>query len=164
VEEALGPGDTFDVSVYGEADLSGKHRVANDGSFNFPLVGRIEVAGDGPADVAEKIRAALVERDVLRAPNVSVTIVEQVSRRVSVLGAVVRPGGYPIVTGMTALQAIGAAGGLTALARGDGVVLTRRVGGALKRFNVPIESISEGESEDVPLEAGDILFVPERVF
>ena len=163
-EAPLGPGDSFEVSVYGEADLSGKHHVADDGSFNYPLVGRIEVAGLGAAAVADRIREALVSRDILRAPNVSVTITEQVSKRFSVLGAVGKPGSYPFVPGTTALQAITLAGGLSPIARGDSVVLTRRVQGDLKRFNVPVESITEGEAEDIPVEPGDILFVPERIF
>lgn len=163
-EAPLGPGDTFEVSVYGEADLSGKHRIADDGSFNYPLVGRIEVAGLHASQVAERIREALIARDILRSPNVSVTILEQVSKRFSVLGAVGKPGSYPFIPGTTALQGITLAGGLTAVARGDSVVLTRRVDGALKRFNVPVESITEGEAEDIPLEPGDILFVPERIF
>jgi polysaccharide export outer membrane protein len=163
-EAPLGPGDTFDVSVYGELDLSGKYRVADDGSFNYQLVGRIDVAGLGAAAVADRIRDALVSRDILRAPNVSVTITEQVSKRFQVIGAVGKAGSYPFVPGTTALQAITVAGGLSAIARGDSVVLTRRVRGDLKRFKVPVESITEGEAEDIPIEPGDILFVPERIF
>ena len=82
----------------------------------------------------------------------------------SVLGAVAKPGSYPFVAGTTALQAITLAGGLSAIARGDSVVLTRRLNGSLKRFSVPVESITEGEAEDIPIEPGDILFVPERIF
>jgi len=163
-EAPLGPGDSFEVSVYGEVDLSGKHHVSDDGSFNYPLVGRIEVAGLRAGEVADRIREALIARDILRSPNVSVTITEQVSKRFSALGAVAKPGSYPFVPGTTALQAITLAGGLTPVARGDSVVLTRRVDGELKRFNVPVDSISEGEAEDIPLEPGDILFVPERIF
>jgi polysaccharide export outer membrane protein len=62
------------------------------------------------------------------------------------------------------IEAIGAAGGLTALASGNSAILTRRVDGQLKRFKVPVESISEGEAEDFTLQSGDIVFVPERIF
>jgi protein involved in polysaccharide export with SLBB domain len=164
VEAPLGPGDTFEVAVYGETDLSGKHRIADDGTINFPLVGRVEAAGLTSISLASRIREQLMAKDVLRAPNVSITVLEQVSKRFSVLGAVSKPGGYPFVPGMTALQAISVAGGLSPIARGDSVVLTRRVNGSLKRFKVPVESITEGQAEDVAIEPGDILFVPERVF
>ena len=163
-EAPLGPGDTFEVSVYGEKDLSGKYRVANDGTINFPLVGSIAVAGLRAPEVANRIREALISGEILRAPTVSVEVTEQISKRITVLGAVKLSGGYPLIAGMTALQAITAAGGLTPVARGDSVVLTRRVNGVLKRFKVPVESITEGQAEDVPLQAGDILFVPDRIF
>jgi polysaccharide export outer membrane protein len=163
-EAPLGPGDSFDVVVYGEADLSGKYRVADDGSINFPLVGRIEAAPLLAPELANRIRDGLIERQILRSPNVTVTITEQVSKKFSVLGAVSKPGSFPYVPGTTALQGISIAGGLSPIARGDSVVLTRRVDGDLKRFSIPVESITEGQAEDIPLEAGDILFVPERIF
>lgn len=160
----LGPGDTFEVSVYGEEDLSGKHRVAEDGSINFPLVGRIEVAGRGAAEIASLIETALRDRKLLREPNVSVFLLEQTSAQVSVVGAVSKPGSYPLTRGMTIVQAISAAGGLTALASGDNTIVTRKLQGALQRFQVPVDAIAEGRVNDFFLEAGDIVFVPERIF
>jgi protein involved in polysaccharide export with SLBB domain len=69
-DTALGPGDSFEVSVYGQTDLSGKYRVDEDGSINFPLVGKIEIAGKAPGAIASDIRAALVQKEILRDPNV----------------------------------------------------------------------------------------------
>ena len=160
----LGPGDTFEVSVYGEEDLSGKFRVDEDGSINFPLVGRIEIAGRGPGEVALAIQEALRDRQLLRDPHVSVFLLEQTSSQISVVGAVAQPGSFPLTREMTVVQAISAAGGLTALASGDNTIVTRKAGGELKRFKVRVDAISEGRSNDFPLEAGDIVFVPERIF
>lgn len=160
----LGPGDTFEVSVYGEEDLSGKHRVAEDGSINFPLVGRVEVAGRGAAEIANMIETALRDRKLLREPNVSVFLLEQTSAQVSVVGAVAKPGTYPLTRGLSIIEAISAAGGLTPLASGDNTIVTRKSDGALKRFQVPVDAISEGRTNDFPLEPGDIVFVPERIF
>jgi polysaccharide export outer membrane protein len=160
----LGPGDTFEVSVYGEDDLSGKHRVAEDGSINFPLVGRIEVAGRGAAEIAMLIENALRDRKLLREPNVSVFLLEQTSAQVSVVGAVAKPGSYPMTRGLSIIEAISAAGGLTPLASGDNTIVTRKANGALKRFQVPVDAISEGRANDFALEPGDIVFVPERIF
>jgi polysaccharide export outer membrane protein len=160
----LGPGDTFEVSVYGEKDLSGKHRVAEDGSINFPLVGRIEVAGRGAAEIAKMIETALHDRKLLREPNVSVFLLEQTSAQVSVVGAVAKPGSYPLTRGLSIIEAISAAGGLTPLASGDNTIVTRKSDGALKRFQVPVDAISEGRTNDFSLEPGDIVFVPERIF
>jgi protein involved in polysaccharide export with SLBB domain len=163
-DSTLGPGDTFEVSVYGEADLSGKHQIAEDGTIDFPLIGRIDAAGLGPAQIAGAIRTALTEKGILRDPHVSVLLLEQTSKQVSVVGAVARPGRYPVTIGMTVIEAIGAAGGLTALASGNSTIVTRRVDGQLKRFKVQVESISEGRVEDFKLHTGDIVFVPERIF
>lgn len=160
----LGPGDTFEVSVYGEGDLSGKHRVAEDGSINFPLVGRVEVAGKGAAEIAALIEGALRDRKLLREPHVSVFLLEQTSAQVSVVGAVTKPGSYPLTRGMTIVQAISLAGGLTALASGDRTIVTRKADGVLERFQVPVNAIAEGRANDFSLEAGDIVFVPERIF
>jgi len=160
----LGPGDTFEVAVYGEGDLSGKYRVAEDGSINFPLVGRIEIAGKGPGEVALVIQNALHDRQLLRDPHVSVFLLEQTSSQISVVGAVAKPGSFPLTREMTLVQAISAAGGLTALASGDNTIVTRKTDGQLKRFKVPVDAITEGRVNDFPLEAGDIVFVPERIF
>jgi polysaccharide export outer membrane protein len=150
--------------VYGEEDLSGKHQIAEDGTIRFPLVGRIEAAGKGPVEIADAIRAALTARQILRDPHVSVFLLDQSSKQVSVMGAVAKPGRYPLTTGMTVIEAIGSAGGLTALASGNSTIVTRRVDGKLQRFKVLAESISEGRADDFKLSNGDIVFVPERVF
>lgn len=160
----LGPGDTFEVSVYGEADLSGKYRVAEDGTINFPLVGSVQVAGLTTAAIAMVIRDQLRERKLLRDPHVSVFLLEQTSKQVAVVGAVAKPGSYALASGMTVVQAISAAGGLTAMASGDNSIVTRKIDGQLKRFKVPVEAMAEGRANDFALRPGDIVFVPERLF
>jgi protein involved in polysaccharide export with SLBB domain len=160
----LGPGDTFEVSVYGEEDLSGKYRVAEDGAINFPLIGRVEVAGRGPGEIALAIQNALRDRQLLRDPHVSVFLLEQISSQISVVGAVTKPGSFALTREMTIVQAISAAGGLTPIASGDNTIVTRKANGQLKRFKVPVDAITEGRATDFALEAGDIVFVPERIF
>lgn len=160
----LGAGDTFEIRVYGEEDLSGKHRIAEDGTINFPLVGRLEVAGKDTGQIADLIAQALAEKQILRDPHVSVLLLERTSRQVSIVGAVAKPGTYSLSGRMSVIEAIGAAGGLTPLASGDNTIVTRRVDGELKRFKVPIESISQGRIADFTLQGGDIVFVPERLF
>jgi protein involved in polysaccharide export with SLBB domain len=163
-DSTLGPGDTFEVTVYGEGDLSGKYRIAEDGTINFPFIGRIRVGDKPPGAIADQIQAALAEKQILRAPLVSVFLLEQTSKHVSVMGAVAKPGGLPLTSGMTIIDAISGAGGLTPLASGDNTIVTRRVGGALQRYKVPVDSISEGHADDFRLQEGDIVFVPERLF
>ena len=160
----LGPGDSFEVRVYGEESLSGKHQVGDDGTITFPLVGRVEVAGRAPNEIGRTLEDALRERGILRQPTVSVFLLEHTSRRITVMGAVAKPGTISMRPGMTILDAIGNAGGLTGLASGDHTIVSRRVDGKLRRFRVAVEGISEGTADDFPVQAGDIVYVPQRVF
>jgi polysaccharide export outer membrane protein len=163
-DTVVGPGDVFDVRVYDEEDLSAEYRVENDGTIDFPLVGRIEVAGLVPTVIAERIRDRLRDGQFLIAPHVSVRVQEYNSRRVSVIGAVREPGSYPIGSRMGVVEAVSLAGGFTALANRDATLLTRRIEGELRTFSVPVDRISSGQEPDVTVRAGDILHVPERLF
>jgi polysaccharide export outer membrane protein len=91
-------------------------------------------------------------------------VTEYNSKRISVIGAVNNPGNYPISPGLTALQAVGLAGGTTDLANRDGAIITRRVDGEMRRYSVPLDRITVGTSDDFAVRAGDIIFVPERPF
>jgi len=163
-DTTLGAGDVFTVRVYGEDDLSNEYRIAQDGSIDFPLVGRIEVEGHEPTEVADLIASRLREREMLISPQVSVVVDQYNSKRFNVMGAVAQPGTFPMTAGLTVVQAISLAGGLTALASGNSVVVSRRVDGELKRYRIPVSDVSRGEAEDFPLRAGDIVYVPERLF
>jgi len=163
-DTTLGPGDTFSVRVYGEEALTGAHQVAPDGTINFPLLGAVQVNGLEPTEVATEIQAELVERDLLRNPHVSVYVEKYASKRVSVVGAVANAGTFPLQPGMTVVQAISMAGGFSSLADRDATVLTRRVGKELVRYRVPVARVTKGQAEDIEVAAGDIIFVPERLF
>jgi protein involved in polysaccharide export with SLBB domain len=163
-DTTVGTGDLFDVRVYGEEDLSAQYRIAQDGSIDFPLIGRIEVSGLEPGAIATLISTRLREGQFLVQPHVSVVVREYNSKRISILGAVRNPGTYPIRSGMGVAEAIGLAGGFTALANRDGTTITRRVDEVLHRYAAPVDRISNGEESDVPVRAGDIIRVPERMF
>jgi len=158
----LGPGDVFEVRVYGEKELSGTHRVAPDGTVSVPLVGTVEVIGQTPVEVAAKLEERF--RDgYLREPNVTVFVQEYNSKRVFVLGSVQKPGTFPYDENMSIVQAITLAGGFRDLAEPNGTVVTRSVGGEDRRFIVPVEEITRGEHANFVLRPGDIVFVPESV-
>ena len=163
-DTTLGPGDVFQVRVFGEESLSGDHQVAADGTVNFPLLGAVAVTGLEPTEVADRLQSQLRDRDLLRDPHVSVYVKEYASKRVSVVGAVSNPGAFPLEPGMTVVQAISMAGGFSSLANRDGTVVTRRVGEETVRYRVPVERVTRGQAKDVEVAAGDIIFVPERLF
>jgi protein involved in polysaccharide export with SLBB domain len=163
-DTTVGTGDLFDVRVYGEDDLSAQYRIAQDGSIDFPLIGRIEVTGLEPGAIATLISTRLRDGHFLVQPHVSVVVREYNSKRISILGAVRNPGSYPIRSGMGVVEAIGLAGGFTALANRDGTIITRTVDEHLHSYSAPIDRISTGQEADVPVRSGDIVRVPERMF
>ncbi len=159
---ALGPGDVFDVRVYQEKELSGRFRVGPDGAIAFPLVGRVEVEGHTPEEVAELLRAKLAD-GYLRNPYVTVFVVEYHSKKVVVLGQVRKPGTFPYQEGMTVVQAISMAGGLTERAAPDRTLVRRKVDGKDLKIAVPVGAINAGEAPNFRLRPGDIVFVPESL-
>jgi protein involved in polysaccharide export with SLBB domain len=163
-DTTLGPGDALTVRVYGEEEMTGNHQVAPDGTINFPLLGALQVNGLEPTEVAEKIQTELQTRDLMHSPHVSVYVDEYASKRVSVVGAVANPGTFPLEPGMTVVQAISMAGGFSSLADRDGTVVTRRIDKEIIRYRVPVLRVSKGQAEDIEVAAGDIIFVPERLF
>lgn len=160
----LGVGDVFEVRVFGEEELSTQYRVEPDGTIDFPFLGRVLVRGKSSREAAMAIAEGLQEREILVDPQVTVFVAESNSLRVSVMGAVSRPGTFPLSPGMTVVQAISMAGGFTALASQNDTVLTRRAGEDVRRFPIPARRISDGRESDVPVQGGDIIFVPERAF
>ncbi len=163
-DTTLGPGDVFDIRVYGEKDLSSTFRVASDGTIDYPLLGTVQVAGLTPTEVVGVLEKGLKEGEFLKKPQVSVFVKEYNSKKVSVFGQVKKPGTFSYQDGMSVVEAISLAGGFTAMARGNDTTVIRIVEGAKKRFRVPVEEIGQGKAANFFLRAGDILFVPERIF
>jgi polysaccharide export outer membrane protein len=162
-DTTLGVGDTFEVRVFGEPDLTGTYRVGAEGSISFPLAGVIQVQGLDPQEVAKRIAAKLSE-GILRNPQVSVLVKEQTSKKIYVIGQVTKPGTYTYSPSMSVVEAITVAGGFTPLASKNATTLTRHEQGKKITFRVPVETIGEGKAKNVFLQPGDIISVPERIF
>ena len=160
VSPALVPGDLFEVRVFDEEQLSGSFQVQDDGSIQFPLLGRLDVAGRTQAELTEVIRAGLAQ-GFLRDPHVTVVVKERQNFEVSVLGQVNAPGSFPWVDRLTLVQAISTAGGLTPMAASKRIRLTRQIDGGRTSFEVSLQAITQGQTEDLFLHPGDIVFVPE---
>jgi polysaccharide export outer membrane protein len=163
-DTTLGPGDVFEVRVFGQPDLTGRYKVASDGTVHYPYLGVVPAGGKEPEAVAKLIASGLKTGGYLNEPHVSVLVEQSNSKRLSLFGAVARPGTLPIIPGMTVIQAISQAGGFTPMADKDGTVVTRLIDGKRTRFRVPVSEIARGTTADIPLRANDIVFVPERIF
>lgn len=163
VTSGLNPGDTFEVRVFGEEDVGGHFQVQEDGSIVFPLLGRLEVAGTTQGQLAKMLEQQLAD-GYLRNPQVTVVMTARENLEVSVLGQVQKPGTFPYVEKLTLVQAVSDAGGLTEIAHKRRVKLTRRTEAGQQTYEVSIKAITEGREADIPLQPGDIVFVPESPF
>jgi protein involved in polysaccharide export with SLBB domain len=165
VSTDVGPGDMFEVSVVGEKEIPKEFRVQPDGTINFPYLDRITVAGLEPQQIEDLIKTALVDRQILAHPQVTVVVKAYNSKKVNIVGAVQKPGSVPWSDGLKLVEAISAAGGLGNLADGDHVRITRLVGAnKTVTSTVSVDDITDGRLADVPLQAGDTIKVDTRVF
>jgi polysaccharide export outer membrane protein len=123
--EKLGIGDAVRVTVFQQPDLTTEARINERGSIPLPLIGEVKVGGLSQAEAAAKIAASLKDGKYLKDPQVALAVTTVRSRQVSVLGAVARPGRYPLDDTSSQLSdVIAAAGGITA-AGADTVLVIR---------------------------------------
>lgn len=161
----VGAGDILTIEIVGEKDLPKEYTVASDGSVDIPYAHGIKVSGLEPHEMALAIRARLIELKILTDPSVIVAVKEYHSQRVTLLGQVAKPGSYAFSPGMTLIQAVSLAGGLTAIADEDKVTVTRRADdGKTYTARLSIAPIMVGRAADVPLQAGDQIYIRERLF
>jgi polysaccharide export outer membrane protein len=160
---ALGPGDVFEVRVYGEPELSGVYRVGPKGEIAFPLCRKVRVGGLTASETAEKVHACLAD-GFIRDAQVTVIVKEYNSKKVFVFGEVQKPGTFVFEDGMTIVQAVTLAGGFTKGASQNGTSVTRLVEGQEVRVKVPVQDIALGKATNFVLRPGDIVFVPESIF
>jgi polysaccharide biosynthesis/export protein VpsN len=161
---SVGPGDVFKMQIVGEKDLPDEYQVASDGTVDLPYIQQLKVAGLEPQEIARLIRKELIQRKILVDPAVVVSVKEYASKKISILGQVQKPGSFPYAQGMTLIQAISQAGGLSGLANKDRVNLTRRNKTGSRTVVLSVDAITEGRSPDIPLQAGDQIYVHERIF
>lgn len=161
----IGPGDLFKVSVLGEKDLPAEYRVQPDGTVDFPYLDRLAVAGLEPQQIADLIKKGLVDKKILVDPQLTLVVTQYNSKKISIVGAVNKPGNLPWTEGMKLVDAISLSGGLTSIADGDHVRITRLVGpNKTVTATVSVDDITDGKLGDVPLQAGDTIKVDQRVF
>ena len=161
---AIGPGDVFTLQIIGEKDLPEEYQVASDGTADLPYLQTVHVAGLEPQDIARVVREGLIQKQILTNPIVIVQVKDYHSRTVVLLGQVAKPGSFPLTPGLTLMQALSLAGGLSAIADDDKVTLTRKYGTKTRTVRVSVDAITDGRSEDVPLQAGDRIYVYQRLF
>ena len=160
---SLGPGDVIRVVVYDEKDLTGDYDVFDDGTIVIPLIGKVSVLNKAPPEAAKEIKEKL-SNGYLREPHVTITLKSFNSKKVYILGEVKKPGSLVYRQNFTVVQLISEAEGFKETASTNDVRLTRRRGGEQQTFLIPVMDITRGEAPDFPLQPGDVVFVPRRMF
>ncbi len=164
-EYVIGIGDNLQVNVWRHDDLSVSTPVRPDGKITVPIAGDVMVGGRTPEAVSEVIAADL--QDYIRDPVVTVIVTNigsaEYLSRVRVTGAVESPSSFLYRQGMTVMDAVLDAGGLTEFANASKANLYRATG---ERLNVRLDRIlRKGDlSTNFPLRPGDVITVPERIF
>ncbi|MCJ7642975.1 MAG: polysaccharide export protein [Candidatus Aminicenantes bacterium] len=160
-EYRIGPKDLLEISVFGADELSRTVRVSEDGKVTLPLLGEVLVDGLTKSEVEKKLGQLLGEKYVQN-PQVTVFIREYQSKRVSVLGAVEKPGPYQLLGRQTLMQIMSEAGGLTRDAGNEIVIIRQLPDGSSTSLRISIDDLFlKGDAKlNVPMEAGDIVTVP----
>ena len=162
--ETVGAGDVFSMKIVGEKEINDDYEISDDGTVDLPYVHRIKVDGLDKHQLADFIRDKFKEAKVLTDANVIIRIREFNSRAISVLGEVRKPGKYKFVSGLTFVELITMTGGFNSIANKGEVQLIRTTDKGTKSVFLDADAIIEGESPDFPLQAGDRIYVHERIF
>jgi polysaccharide export outer membrane protein len=165
----IGSQDELRVTVFDADGLTGVYRVDDDGFITFPLLGRIEVAGTTLSVTQEKIRQLLMN-GYIRNPQVRVDVQEYKSQSVFVSGEVRAPAEIRMTGGMTLLKALAQAGSPMSSASSELTIARQRRSGpgvpapatepASDVIRVNWRDLQTGKTADVPLQDGDVIFVP----
>jgi polysaccharide biosynthesis/export protein len=164
----IGVDDRVQVTVWRNPELSIAGPVRPDGKITVPLIGDVEAGGHTPSEVAEQIKRQL--STYVREPNVVVIITDLRSHeflsRIRITGAVRTPKSIPYRQGMTVLDAVLEAGGVNDFAAPNRSKLYRKAKDKIDVFEIELGNIlTKGQLQtNLPLRAGDVITVPERLF
>lgn len=157
-EYRVGAQDLLEISVFQVNDLNRTVRVNSNGEISLPLIGVVQ-AGGNTVEELEALIAQKLSGEYLQAPQVSVFVKEFTSQRVTLEGAIAKPGIYPITGRTSLLQALAMGGGPTDLANLEGVVVFRMVDGKKMAAVFDLKQIRGGNVEDPQIYGDDIVVI-----
>lgn len=155
----IGPKDLLEITVFELPELNQTVRVSEDGSITLSLLGKVDVAGLTAQELEKKL-AGLLDKQFTKGAHVTIFIKEY--QKVSVMGAVGRPGQYEMVGPTTLLQMIAQAGGLTAQATNELFIYRSGPDGRQTRIAVKVEDLMSNGNQDLnmQLQPKDIVVIP----
>jgi polysaccharide export outer membrane protein len=156
----IGPQDVLDINVWKEAELTRTVPVRPDGRISLPLLNDVQAAGLTPSQLSTELTTEL--KKFITDPQVTVIVTQINSQRVYILGEMTRPGAYPLLPGMTVLQALSSAGGFTPFANTKKIYVLRSESGKQEKFLFNYKAVVKGKNADqnIVLKAGDQIVVP----
>ena len=149
----LGANDRVRIIVFGQPTLTGEYTLDGNGVLAFPLIGNVDANGQTTKQLQNAIVSKL-DPNYLRNPSVSAEVITR--RPFYVIGEVQKPGNYPYVTDMTALQAVAMAGGYTYRARQNNLYL--------KRLDANGRMVRIEATPETKIQPGDTVEIKERYF
>lgn len=163
----IGAGDTLQIFVWRNPELSATVPVRPDGKISTPLVEDMQAVGKSPTQLSRDIEVVLSE--YVKTPQVNIIVtgfVGTFSEQIRVIGKAVEPRSIPYRDDITLLDVMIDVGGLAEGAAGNRAKIVRRYGGQNREINARINDlINKGDiSENIEMMPGDVLIIPEARF
>lgn len=157
---AVQAGDVLEISVWKEPDLQRQVLVRPDGAFSFPLVGDVDSRGKTIADLNKIVSERLAR--YISGAVVTISVQEIKGNKIFVIGQVNKPGEFIVNPSVNIMQALSMAGGMTAFASTNDIVVLRGQGKAQTATPFRYSEVSRGRSlgQNILLVSGDIVVVP----
>lgn len=156
----IGPQDVLTINVWKEPDVSREVPVRPDGKISLPLLNDVEAAGLTPMQLANSLTDSL--KKFISSPQVTVIVKEINSRRVYVIGEVVRAGTFPLLPKMTVLQIVSSCGGFTQFANPKKIYVLRTKDSKQTKIPFNYKEVVSGKNpeQNIELQPGDTIVVP----
>jgi polysaccharide export outer membrane protein len=168
----VGPQDVLIITSYDQADLTGKFAVETDGTFTYPMIGRVKAGSLTLRQVEAQVKKQLVDEGFFRNPQITVAVEQYRSQKIFVVGEVRTPGSYPLSGDMNLVEAIARAGSTLPTASGEAVIVHPASPGVsgptlpmqdpeANVVRVDLRDLQNGvASQNAVLRDGDTVFVP----
>jgi len=181
----VGPSDVLNIAVFDQPQLSSKYIIQSDGTFTFPLIGRVKAGGLTIQAIEKDVRDQLVKGSFLKQPQVTVSVEQYRSQQIFIMGEVKQPGILQFTGSMTIIEALARSGSITEHAGMEALILRSTNGGQAPQapdaatlaraqsstdahniVHVNLQNLQGTLSQNVELRGGDTIFVPkaESVF
>ena len=160
----IGPGDSLNIVVWQNNELSANVPVRPDGKISTPLIDDMQASGKTPSQLSKDMEAVLAE--YLRTPEVSVIVTGQgAANQIQVVGEATSPQSLSFREGLRVLDVIVAVGGLSEFAAGNRANLVRQMEGHQVECRVRLKDLMSGDmTQNIGVYPGDVLIIPETRF